>query len=233
MIKVVIFLIVIYIVFQAAYSIYYLNKSAEVVKKTHTGTFNLGEKSKPSYLIWADGDSVGAGVGASSFKTSLVGRIGEHIADDNNVTLNNKSISGLRMKQLVEHTLPDKKQDLIVLVISSNDLFHFSNLKDFKVSTEKVLARYSPLGEKLIIIGPGRIFDADAVPVILKPVYRLIASKYSDVISQEAKKYKNVIYINPTSVKSAREYGFTGASDHFHPNDAGYEFWFDLVRPHL
>ncbi len=234
MVKVILVLIAAYIIFQLLYSAYFLQKSAALVKKIHTGTFTFGDKKNLPYSIFLDGDSVAAGVGATSPKTAIEGRIGEYLSKDKYVTIQNTAVSGSRMGDLATRALPDKKQDLIILIISSNDLFHFQNLNSFKDSTQKVLARYSPIAKKLIIVGPGRIFDADAVPIVLKPIYRLKAKDYSKVISDEVGKYENVVYINPTETTlSLKDYSFTGASDHFHPNDEGQRFWFDMIRPSL
>ncbi len=234
MIKVVIILAILYIIFQTAYSGFYFLKSHVLAKKVYLGQFYLGNKTNPEYKIWIDGDSVGAGVGASSFETSLSGRIGEFEAKNKHVALFNNSISGSRMADLVNKNAPKDKQDLIVLIISSNDLFHFTNLSDFKTSTVAVLKKYATLTDKLILIGPGRIFDADAIPLIAKPAYRYFAKSYAKVLSEETAKYKNVAYVNPTNTSAdPTKYGDTGASDRFHPNDEGYRFWFDLLEPRL
>lgn len=234
MVKIALIVIVIYIVFQLLYSGFYLHKSSDLTKKIHTGTFNYGDKKNPPYSIFIEGDSVAAGVGASSAKTAIEGRIGEYLSKDKYVTLQNNSVSGSRMADLLKRKVPAEKRDLIILIISSNDLFHFQNINEFKNSTEKVLELYSPLAKKIIIVGPGRLYDTDAVPFLMKPIYKWKAAEYSKVISDAVGKYTNIVYINPTEAKiKPGEYSFMGASDHFHPNDEGQRFWFNLIKPAL
>lgn len=227
-------LIVLYSVLQGLYTYYYFNRSAALTRHTYTGQKNIGKSTNPTFSILIDGDSVGAGVGASSFDTSVAGRIANYKAQESYVQMLNNSVSGSKMKDLVDREIPQEKYDLVVLIISSNDLFRFTNIGDFKNYTNKVLEKYSKLCDKLIIVGPGRLFDSTAIPIVLKPIYKIQSVKYADVISQSAKKFSNVIYINPLDTKVRRsEYGYTGATDGFHPNDEGHRFWFDLIRPHL
>ncbi|HVZ67232.1 MAG TPA: SGNH/GDSL hydrolase family protein [Patescibacteria group bacterium] len=222
-------ILIIYILLQAAYSAYYFHKSRALVKNSHVGSFEVGNKG-PTYLFFAAGDSVGAGIGASTFETSLVGRLSAELAKDHKVEVNNKSVSGYRMLNLVDGPLPSKKQDLILLVISSNDVFNFTNLDRFKDQTHKVFDKYSKLADKVVVIGPGRIFDTDALPLFMRLIYKQTGKKYASVMAEEASKYPNIIYVNPYEASEiGKEYGDTGAADKFHPNDEGYRFWFDLV----
>ncbi|HVT01240.1 MAG TPA: SGNH/GDSL hydrolase family protein [Patescibacteria group bacterium] len=222
-------ILLLYIILQALYSGYYFYKSRSLSKKVYVGNYTFGDKG-PSYSLFVAGDSVGAGVGATSFETSLAGRLARELSKTKRVNVTNKSVSGYRMHNLVSGPIPDEKQNLVLLVISSNDVFNFVNLRDFKESTSKVISRYSKLGDKVIIIGPGRIFDTDALPFFMRPVYKYFGTKYAEIISNQASSYPNVIYVNPyAAAPLGKRYGYTGASDKFHPNDEGYRFWFDLV----
>lgn len=203
-----------------------------MVKNSHTEDMTLGEGKE--YLLFAAGDSVGAGVGASTFETSVVGRVAEYLSRNRSVKLTNKSVSGYKMHDILKITPPSKKHDLILLIVSSNNLFRFTNLTDFKKDTEEVFKRYAPKADKIIIIGPGRIFDAGAIPLMLKPLYGFMGWKYAGIMRTESLKYKNIIYINPFETKMMKDnYQDTSASDHFHPNDEGHRFWFDLIKKHL
>jgi len=226
--------LVLYLIFQAFYTARFFKKSEELIAKPVLREKIIGDTKNPEFKLLVDGDSVGAGVGSSSFETSVAGRVAEFYAGDYHVNFINNSVSGSRMATLVDRDLPKDKQDLILLIVSSNDLFHFSNLKEFKDATEKVLDKYSSNSAKLIIIGPGRVFDTGALPFFIKPVFRAKAPKYASIIAEIAKKHPNVVYVNPLNTKISRaEYGPSDASDRFHPNDEGHRFWFDLIKPHL
>ncbi len=234
MLQIVGVIILAYIIVQSAYSGYFFSKSGELAKKTYVGKKTLGNPKNPEFHLFLDGDSVGAGVGASSFETSVGGRISGFYAQKYYVHFVNQSISGSAMNSLVDRLLPDEKQNLTVLIISSNDLFHFSSVSNFKPDTRKVLERYSKNTDKLIIIGPGRIFDSTAIPIVIRPIYQFAAWNYSKIIASEAKNFSKVVYVNPLITKINRSnYGYESASDGFHPNDEGHRFWFDLIRPVL
>ncbi len=230
--RIILLLVPAYIVFQLFYSGFFFLKSRNLIENPHTGDFILGKG--PEYLMLVAGDSVGAGVGASSFETSVVGRVATYLSRNRTVKLSNKSVSGYRMPDLMSVTLPSRKQNLILLIIGSNNLFHFTDINRFRIDTGKVLSLYSPKTDKLILVGPGRVFDADAIPLPLKPVYKTLGNNYAKIMAEEASKYKNVVYVNPLSANPPdKNYGFTGATDHFHPNDEGHRFWFDLIKGSL
>lgn len=233
-IYVILAIILIYVIAQAIYTGYFMYKSQSLVKKVYVGQKVLGDSKNTQFNLFVDGDSVGAGVGASSFETSVAGRVAQFYAQKNHVNFVNNSVNGSRMNTLASKSIPSEKQDLTLLVISSNDLFHFSNLSEFKNSTQKVLEKYSRNTDKLILIGPGRVFDTGAIPLFIKPFYKSQGAKYAKIIENEAKKYPNVIYVNPQNVSVPRsKYGATDATDGFHPNDEGHRFWFDLIKPNL
>lgn len=231
---VILIIITAYAVFQTIYTSYFMYKSQDLVKKVYVGQKSLGDAKNPEFDLFVDGDSVGAGVGASSFETSVAGRVAEFYAQKYHVNFINNSVSGSRMSSLINKDIPTQKQNLTLLVVSSNDLFHFSDFDQFKLATEKVLAKYSKNTDKLILIGPGRVFDTGALPFFIKPLYRAQGPKYAAIISKVEKKYPNVVYVNPQNVSVPRsKYGATDASDGFHPNDEGHMFWFDLIKPSL
>ena len=228
------FLIIIYIVAQTVYTSSFFVKGRGLVKKEYTGEKILGDAEKPEFKILIDGDSVGAGVGAASFETSVAGRIALFYAKDHKIIFKNNSISGSTMSDLIDRKIPDTKQDLVVLIVSSNDLFHFKSVSGFEKNTEKALAKYSKITDRLIIVGPGRVFDAQAIPFFVRPIYKNAGSRYSSVLAEKSEKFTNVVYINPFETKLSRDkYGATLSRDGFHPNDSGYEFWFDMIKPFL
>ena len=138
------------------------------------------------------------------------------------------------MADMLSRKTHSERQDLIVLIVSSNDLFHVTNLKEFEKSTSEVLQKYAKLTDKLVIQGPGRVFDAPALPLPVRLFYKLQAPKYASVISAEAKKYKNVLHVNPINPPmDLTGYGHSNSPDKFHPDDEGYRFWFDMLKPNL
>ncbi len=226
--------VLLYVVFQAIYSGYYFWQSSKLIKTIYVGKRELGDEKKPQYRIFLTGDSIGAGVGASSFETSVGGRVAGYFAGERHVTFENKSVVGMKMRDLAKRDLPNEQQDLVVLIVSSNDLFRFANLDEFKVATKKVFENYSKIARRVIIVGPGRVFDSPAIPIVLRPVYRWQAEKYSSVIDDEIKKYENMFHVDPVHPPTGLEQVANWESvDKFHPGDSGHEYWFDLVKSAL
>ncbi|MBI2143270.1 hypothetical protein HYU20_02925 [Candidatus Woesearchaeota archaeon] len=220
----------------AAYSVaqllfsgyHFFLKSPQLTKQSFAGQTEHGNKTKPELKLFLAGDSVAAGVGASSFSTSMGGRIASALARENHVSFTNAAKSGNRMADVA--AVPREKQDIIVLFIASNDLYHFTNLRKFENDTEAAMERYSKLAGKVIIIGPADIAGATAIPLIMKPLYNLRWQKYAAIMKTAASKHKNVTYVYPAEHKAKlRTYGHTEAKDGFHPNDNGHRFWADLV----
>ncbi len=227
--KFIIFLVLILAAIQIAYTAYSSYKSRRLGRKIYTGNFNFGSLGN-SLKILVVGDSVGAGVGASSLEKSLAGRIAVYLGEKCSVSLNNQSVSGTKMEDLVNRPLPDGKFDLVVIVVGSNNYFHLTNVEKLENDTEKVLAKYVSVGTKVILVGPGRVFETTALPLFVRWFLRLHAAAYTTALKTAADKFK-VIHVNPLESKfKTNRYGHTLASDNFHPNDSGYQFWFDLIR---
>jgi len=89
--------VIVYLVPQAAYSGYYLRKAGILTKTEYTQNLKLGDKDKPTLKVFISGDSIAAGVGASSFETSTAGRLASFLAMKNKLTFINEAKSGTRM----------------------------------------------------------------------------------------------------------------------------------------
>lgn len=215
----------IYVVVQAAYSGYYFKITGELTKTKYTQDVNLGGENEPILKVFMSGDSIAAGVGASSFETSTAGRLANFLARGNNLIFINEAKSGTKMADLLDLPAPKEKQDLIILIVSSNDLFSLTNLDDFERSTEKVLEKYSRLGKKLIIPEPGNVSAAPALPLPLRLIYKIQRPKYVAIMAQTTSKYPNIVYIKHGLPKKG-----TFASDKFHPNDKGHKVWFEGIK---
>jgi lysophospholipase L1-like esterase len=222
--------LLVYIVGQFMYSRYYSKQAGRLTKTVYTDAATLGQSGNHLDMLVV-GDSLGAGIGASSFETSLAGRVASHLAEGNKVTVTNNSRSGARMADLMNTPAP-ARTDVTVLVISSNDLLHFTDLRQFRVTTEQVIERYAANAKQLVVIGPGNIGGtAGIIPPPMRPVYRYRHGKYAAILREVSAPYDHVTYIDPVNeVPQGKVYGPTVSSvDKFHLNDEGYRYWADLV----
>ncbi len=230
MLKIILVVILIYVVFQTLWTWRYFAIGKKLSQVSFARKIALGDKSKPIFKLFIAGDSVGAGVGSSSFEKSVAGLLAENFAKDHFVQFENISVSGDKVSDVLAGLTPTEKQDLIVLIVSSNNLFHLTSLSEFRKEAVELFKKFSPLGDKVILIGPGKIADSSAIPLIAKPVYLVQGPKYAEILKNEAKNYTNIVYVNPLEHKvEISKYGNTFATDNFHPNDSGHKYWFDLI----
>ena len=221
--KTILISIFIYILIQAIYTGYHFKIAADLTQVQYVQDLKVG-KGKV-LKVFMSGDSIAAGVGASSFGTSTSGRLVNYLSDNYYVDFVNEADSGTRMVDLIKKRLSGEKQDLIVLVVSSNDVFHFTDLEKFEEAAKRVLDKYSRLTDKLVLVGPGKVSTAPVLPLPVRYLYKIRESKYADVLEKEARQYSNVIYIKPTDPPKG-----TFAADKFHPNDEGHKVWFEAIK---
>ena len=234
LITIILLLILLHALIDMLYSGYYFKKSKILAKKPYNKSIVSGTRLKPTLKILIVGDSISAGVGASSFDKSFPALIANHLGKNYHVLLKNLSVSGSRIASLLFRPAHEK-QDLIVIIIASNDLLHFTKLEEFEKDASKVMEKYSKLCKKLIITGPGNISISPAIPYFLKPFYRARARKYAGILERTASKFKNVVYVDSISPKDnlPKYDNSCNAEDKFHPNDKGHKFWFDMVKSEL
>lgn len=209
-----------------SYMLYSLYQVSVLSKTTFTENIVI-ENQKEKIKVLFHGDSVAAGIGATSLDKSAYGRFAKYLSEDFSVQFSNKSKSGNKMKDLDNEI--EENYDLIVMIISSNDVLYFTPEKDFKETTEKVFDRYSKKTQKLIVVGPGKVFEAKALIKPLLPLYRYRLSIYSELLSELSSKYTNIVYVNPLLENFSKDYGKMESKDNIHPNDNGYLYWFDLI----
>ena len=223
-----------YLILQFLYTGYYIAQGKKLSTDSFPRKTTLGDEKKPHLKLFITGDSVGEGVGASRFEKSVSGRLADHLAKSHYITFENQSVTGTKMGDLLSMKMPDGKQDIIILIVSSNDLFRFISVGTFKKQTDAVLAKYGAHTDKLILVGPGRVFDGEAVPFFLRIIYKQKAPAYIQVMELFAKENPKIIYVNPTAPDFYEDsYGPTTAEDKFHPNDEGHRLWFDLIKTAL
>lgn len=218
----------VYVIAQTIFSLYYYIKGKNLSKITYTGIFRIGNKNNPKFKLYVSGDSVATGVGASSLHKSTAFRIAKAISKKKYVTLTNRGVSGFKVNDLIFQKSP-KFQDLIVLIISSNDLFHFTNIKKFELQARKLINIYQKLAKKVIILGPLRVDTATAIPLFYRPIYYYKGFKYLNILKKISSKYKNVAHTSSYYLKSKKQYGNIEGKDRFHPSDEGHRMYANMI----
>lgn len=228
-------IVALFIAVYLAYSGYKIKKAYMLAKTVYGKNAEVGSKLMPGFNLLIDGDSIGTGVGASGFEKSAAGSIAFYLGKHYHVKLTNNSVNGSKISSLVERAVPLERQDLAVLFISSNDYVRFTDLKNFREDAARVMEKYSKISKKVIIIGPANVGLATMLPLPLRIFYLCRGHKYAAALQEASAKFGNAAYINSLKPpkrlgKYAKEYY---ASDRFHPNDKGHEYWFKMIKPYL
>ncbi len=220
-----VFLLLVFVL-DLVFMFYSLYQASFLLEKTFTEDIVI-ENEKEKIRVLFVGDSLAAGVGASSLEKSAYGRFASYLSENYSVSFSNKARSGNKMENLDMNI--KEKYDLIVMIISSNDLLYFTSQENFKENTKKVFENYSDATDKLIVLGPGRLFETKAIIKPLLPLYKYRSSIYAKALSDIASEYDNIIHVNPLLDHFSKDYGKMEARDNFHPNDSGHHYWFDLI----
>lgn len=236
LVLIVLSLLAAYLLLQVAWTGWCVLRS-KTLEPVAVGERDVGDEGSP-FVLFVTGDSVGSGYGASSFETSLAGRVARHFARGRTVAYRNTSVSGAKMADLEEQSLPEGKADLVLLSAGSNDLLHFTGADDLRESARKVLARYAPHVPKgrLVLIGPGVVHRAGADPLVVRPFHEARRPAYVEALRAACDEV-GAVYVDPAvgmAGKSDREIAETVSDvDHFHLSDAGHAWWAGRVLAEL
>jgi len=226
--KYLLLILVAYLVGQAIFTSYYFFVAKNLSKITETGNNILGDKNNPKLSLYVAGDSVAAGVGATSLQESVGYKIAKELSKKYYVNYTNTAVSGFKVKDVLDQKAPTKK-DIIVLIVSSNDLLHFTNIKMYEQQVQQMLEKYQKLGKQVIVLGPLRLDTATIIPLFLRPLYYFEGLKYLKVLELESAKFNNVRHTSPYYFKSKEPYGNIESKDRFHPNVDGHSWYANMI----
>lgn len=228
------FLLIFFLVFfiELIHTFYSLNNGIELSEKTFTSQISNINQSKPFLNILFLGDSIGAGVGAEKLEETAYYKFSDYLSNYFSINISNKAVSGNKVEDLLddEILISNQKFNLTIMIISSNDLFRFTPKEEFESNVEKLFSSYLNISNKIIILGPGRVFEVSGIPFFMKPLYKARSSFYGDTITNISYKYSNIFHVNPLKNIPVGEFYDIEAKDNFHPNNQGHTYWFELIK---
>lgn len=128
----------------AAYAAYHLRRARELTLRPFNEPIVAGTGgATPPMRVLIAGDSIAAGIGATSPDRTVGGRLAAFLAETRVVEVRNEAVSGSTMADIAGRTLPEERQDLIVLIGGSNDLFQFRPVERFAEETRRAMERYA------------------------------------------------------------------------------------------
>ena len=195
-------------------------------------TFGSNTK-KLRYLIL--GDSTAAGVGAD-YKQGIAILTSQHISENYLVEMNNYSVSGARVKDILDDQIKRSQNiipDLVLISIGGNDVTHFSKLEEVKNNFDKVIQNLQSrnLYIKIVITGSPDVGTAFRVMQPLRFVYGIQSKRINKIFESFIEKY----HLTLASIYGGTRKAFKNNSelfseDKFHPNEKGYKIWVDVLN---
>lgn len=178
------------------------------------------------------GDSSGFGVGASRPERSLAGLIGAHWPG---VDITNRSVSGLRaqgLRRMIETEEPEG-YDLVIVHIGGNDVIRLGDLDQAGIDLDASLRTIASRNSRVALFTTGDLGTARLLPVVVRPLMTRRSRRLRDAASTLAQELGNVTYVDLFTLAPDLNPVAGHAVDGLHPNDAGYQRWFDVLEPLL
>jgi lysophospholipase L1-like esterase len=188
----------------------------------HRGAAGSGK----NYNLIAIGDSIIAGVGATTLAKALVGQTAEKLSLllDCKITWEAIGSIGAVSHQVIEELvprLPDKQPDFLVVSVGVNDATSLSSVTKWRQNLAKlltVLGFYAPAA----IIAVAGIPPLRGFPVLPQPMRALFGIRgetFESVARDEIRRHENAIHV-PLDF-DPEPYMFS--ADGFHPSEESYQ----------
>ncbi len=193
------------------------------------GSVSHVEMRSPDYSIVILGDSIAAGVGASSPIYTLEQQFLKQIKKKHpGADIENFAVAGARIADVVKEQLPKLDSltpKLAILVIGGNDLIKGTLLKQFHNSLKETLERLSSISKHVIVLNVPKISLLPVTPVHLKLIAELKTKRFNHIFHRTAELFSNVLLFDMyqfshTHLHSEEE---LLAEDQFHPNNRAYQ----------
>jgi len=211
------------------------NMGLKEVNSQKTMEIANNEAASSTLVYVALGDSLSAGVGASSYEESFPYILGSYLAgNDYRLTLENLAVPGARTEYLASTLVPEAlaaDPDIVTLLIGINDIHGQVGLKQFRENYDSILNRLTNESKAQIYVINLPYIGA---PNLLLPPYRaffdLEARRYNKAIEELCLRY-GVPYLDLYSKTEGlfKENGPHYSPYFFHPSAEGYRIWADLI----
>jgi lysophospholipase L1-like esterase len=181
-----------------------------------------------TYLVL--GDSTAAGEGAKYEEGIAVGTTRE-LQRTQDVSMTNVSVSGARIREVVEDQLPRAahiRPDLVLLSVGANDVTHLTRVGSMRDSLREIVRRLRELNPdvKIVITGSPDMGSPPRVPWLLRGLASWRTKQVNRMFVAEAQALR--LTFAPIAAETGplfRKDHSLFAEDRFHPNARGYATW--------
>lgn len=192
-----------------------------------------GTVDKVRYV--AIGDSLTAGVGATSSEDSFPHKLGEAIArSGRSVELMNLGVPAASTQNLIDSQLQkavSADPDLVTVLIGTNDMQNLVSRKTFESNVERIADQLkSKTRARIILINLPYLGTDDLITWPFNWIYRFRITEFNNILKKIAES-KGLSFIDlnkATKDQSARRSDYYSI-DEFHPSAKGYKQWSEVI----
>jgi lysophospholipase L1-like esterase len=198
---------------------------------------SVGKGDRPALRVAWVGDSLSAGVGASSVEDTLPHLVSERLGRP--IDLHVLAVSGARASDAIVDQLPllrEVKADVIFIEIGANDVIHLTSRRRFRAELNQLLTFVEALdAERVIVVGIPAFGSVTLFPQPLRAIVGARGEMLDEDVRSAARAH-DAYYIDIASATGeaiAREPDRMLARDRFHLSDDGYRLWTDAIMRSL
>ena len=188
--------------------------------------------SGKNHSLIAIGDSIIAGVGATTLAKALVGRTAEKLSFllDCKITWEAIGAIGAVSQQIIERLvpqLPHKQPDFMVVSVGVNDVTSLSSVARWRQNLARLLKALSAYAPAAVIAVAG-IPPLKGFPILPQPMRALFGIRgetFDRVARAEIGRHKNVIHV-PLDFDPAPH---MFSADGFHPSEESYQWFGEMM----
>ncbi|MFL5343227.1 MAG: SGNH/GDSL hydrolase family protein [Hyalangium sp.] len=181
------------------------------------------------------GDSSAVGVGASrggGYPERLASRLRQQGLS---VGLTNLGMSGAVIRDVSSSQIKRAvaiQPTLVTIGIGTNDLWRGTSLEDFRDELDRIARRLKQTGASLVIVNVPDMALAPVARLVPSHLYEGRIEPFNEAISTVARAHgMHVVDLFSASREFIPQRPDFFSFDGFHPSEAGYEQWADLMLP--
>lgn len=181
-----------------------------------------------TYLVL--GDSTAAGVGAD-YDHGIAMSTTRELSRTRQVTMHNISVSGARIKEVLDGQLPRAaaiRPDLVLLSVGANDVTHLTSVRSMRASVREIVKRLRSTNPDvaIVITGSPDMGSPPRIPRLLRGLASCRTKQVNRMFVAEAERLH--LTFAPIAAETGplfRRDRSLFAADRFHPNERGYATW--------
>ncbi len=186
-----------------------------------------------SYVALGDSSAVGVGAGrGGGYPERLASRLRQLGLS---VGLTNLGISGAVIRDVIGSQIKRAvatQPTLVTLGIGINDLWRGTALEDFQEDLDRIARRLKPTGACLVIVNLPDMALAPVARMVPSHLYEGRIEPFNEAISTVARAHgMHLVDLYSVSREIIPQRPDFFSFDGFHPSEAGYEQWADLMLP--